>query len=52
MSKPYYKSNEEIALLLALRPCKTEAGRKVARVVLTRIEIAMAEAELARDIAQ
>jgi hypothetical protein len=36
------KSNEEITLLLTLRPSKTEAGRKVAQAVIARLEITMA----------
>lgn len=43
MTKPaYYKSNEEIALLLTLRPGRTEAGRKVSAAVLARVEITIA----------
>jgi len=41
----YYKSNEEIALLLTLRPGRTEAGKAVSARVLARVEIAMAIAE-------
>lgn len=36
------KSNEEIALLLTLRPGRTDAGRRLSQVVLFRVEIAMA----------
>jgi hypothetical protein len=42
MSKSICKSNAEIALLLIMRPAKTEAGRRVQSAVLARVEIAMA----------
>ncbi len=38
----YYKSNEEIALLLTLRPGRTEKGRAVSAAVVARVEIAIA----------
>lgn len=42
------KSSHEVALLLTLKPARTEAGRKVQAAVLARVEIAMAiEAALA-----
>ena len=42
------KPAHEVALLLTLKPARTEAGRKVQAAVLARVEIAMAiEAALA-----
>jgi hypothetical protein len=38
-TKPaYWKSNEEIALLLTLRPGRTDAAREVSAKVLARVE--------------
>lgn len=52
MPKAILKSSEEIALLLTLRAAKTAEGRKVAAKVLARIELAMAEAEFAAEMAE
>lgn len=42
MTPSYYKPLEEIALLLTLRPGRTDAGREVSAKVLARIEAALA----------
>ena len=36
------KSLQEVAMILMTRPAKTDAGRKVQRAVLARVEIALA----------
>jgi hypothetical protein len=49
MSPAIAKPAHEVALLLTLKPAKTEAGRKVQAHVLARVEIAMwIAAELAQ----
>ncbi len=48
----YWKTNEEIALLLTLKPARTDRGKTVHARVLARVEIALAEAELAKELAQ
>ncbi len=52
MPKSILKSNEEIAMLLMTRAAKSAEGKRVAAKVLARIELAIAEAELARDMAE
>lgn len=48
MSKSILKPLDHVALLLTLKPARTEAGRRVQAAVLARVEIAMAiEAALA-----
>jgi hypothetical protein len=49
MTKPI-KPLHEVALLLTLRPARTERGRKVQAAVLARVEIAMMiESELCKS---
>ncbi len=52
MPKSILKSNEEVAMLLMTRAAKSAAGKRVAATVLARIELAIAEAELAREMAE
>jgi hypothetical protein len=48
MPKAILKSNEEVALLLMMRPARTDAGRRVQQTVLFRIETLIAMAELSK----
>ncbi|MDB4989034.1 MAG: hypothetical protein JWN04_4212 [Myxococcaceae bacterium] len=42
MPKSILKPLDHVALLLKMRPARTEAGRKVQAAVLARVEISMA----------
>lgn len=49
MPKAVLKSNQEIAVLLMMKPARTAAGRIVQATVLARVEIAIAiETELSK----
>ena len=49
MPKSILKSNQEIALLLMMRPARKPEGKRVHAALLARIEIAIAiESELAK----
>lgn len=49
MPKSILKSLDHVALLLTMKPARSERGRKVQAAVLARVEIAMAiESELAK----
>ena len=48
MPKAILKSNEEVALLLMMRPARTDAGKRVQQTVLFRIETLMAIADLSK----
>jgi hypothetical protein len=48
MPKAILKSNEEVALLLMMRPARTAEGKRVQQTVLFRIETLMAIAELSK----
>lgn len=44
-NKSYWKSEQEVAMLLITRPAKTEKGRKVQAAVLFRLDTAIAIAD-------